>query len=294
MAIRSMTGYGRGEALAGGLKVEVEVSAVNRKQYDLRVNLPRTLAVLEAGIAKAVHAAISRGCVAVAVRLTANGQMAGRHVKVNLALARGYVKALREMQQTLDVSGEITLDMLARLPDLVEHEDLAADTDRVGRLVSRALKAALEELLTMRAREGEALRRDLLRRFQRLRRRHAQIVKLAPEVPRHYRACLQKRLLEAGVGVQLDDAHILREIAVFADRCDITEELVRLDSHFEQVTKLMNGSEPCGRAFDFLCQEVLREINTIGSKANDGRLAHHVIDFKSELERIREQIQNIE
>ena len=146
----------------------------------------------------------------------------------------------------------------------------------------------------MRDREGASLRRDLVRRFERLRRRHAQITKLAPDIPRRYRHCLHKRLQEAGVDLHLDDAHVLREIAVFADRCDVTEELVRLESHFDQIAGLMDHAEPCGRSFDFLCQEVLREINTIGSKANDGRLARHVIEFKSELERIREQIQNIE
>lgn len=294
MGMRSMTGYGRGESTAGGLKVEVELSAVNRKQFDLRVNLPRTLAVLEAGIAKDVHAAVSRGCVAVAVRLTANGCTTGRHVKVNMDLARSYLKALRDMQRTLGLPGEVTLDAMTRLPDLVELEDLAEDTSKVWRLVSRALAQALKELLAMRDREGDALRRDLRRRFERLRRRHGQVAKLAPDVPRHYRACLRKRLEEAGVDLRLDDAHILREVAVYADRCDVSEELVRLESHFDQAESLMESPEASGRSLDFLCQEMLREINTIGSKANDARLARHVIEFKSELERVREQIQNVE
>jgi uncharacterized protein (TIGR00255 family) len=294
MAISSMTGYGQGEASTAGVTVTVELSSVNRKQFDMRVNLPRSLMALESQTSKMVHAHVSRGCVTGAVRVAVAGKARSGGIQVDMDAATAYVKALRGAGEQLGLTDDLTIGTLARLPDVVRFEDVSENSQRVWPVLKRALQAALKQLVAMRAQEGAALEKDLTRRFAKLEGRVAQIERLAPSVPRRYRAALLARIKKADLSVGLSDEQLAKEVAMCADRCDVTEEIVRLGSHFAQVKKLMQSKTPSGRAFDFLCQEFLREINTIGSKANDARLSRHVIDFKTELECIREQIQNIE
>jgi uncharacterized protein (TIGR00255 family) len=181
-----------------------------------------------------------------------------------------------------------------RLPDIIGFDDVSRDSEKVLPVLKKALQAALSQLAAMRAVEGAALEKDIRKRFDKLKKRVEQIEKLAPSVPKRYRKALLERIEKADLKVGLSEDQLAKEVAMFADRCDVSEELVRLGSHFSQVEKLMQSREPSGRAFDFLCQEFLREINTIGSKANDARLSRHVIAFKTELECVREQVQNVE
>jgi uncharacterized protein (TIGR00255 family) len=287
-----MTGYGRGSAASAGIAVEVELSSVNRKQLDLRISLPRELAVLESKLAKLVRASLSRGSVNGVVRVGTAGDGDSGTVVVDMARARACVDALREVGGELGMQDDLSISLLTRLPDVVRVSNAAADPERVWPSLNRAMKTALKALVEMRTAEGAALERDIRQRLAKLEKRLAQIEKLAPGVPRRYRRLLLARIKDAGVDVNADG--LAREIAVFADRCDISEEITRLKSHFGQAQKLLAGRKPVGRALDFLCQEFLREINTIGSKANDSRISHHVIAFKTELECVREQVQNVE
>ncbi len=294
MAISSMTGYGRGEATSGGVEVVVELSSVNRKQFDLRLNMPRSLAALDSQISKLVRAAVSRGCVTGSVRVTVTGKARSGGIRVDMDAATAGVKALRAAAAKLDLADDLKASTLMRLPDVVCFEDVGQDSQKVWPVLKRALREALKQLVAMRLTEGAALEKDLLKRLAKLERRVGQIQRLAPSVPRRYRAALMERLADAKLPVTLSEEQLAKEVAMFADRCSISEELVRLGSHFEQAQQIMERKEPTGRAFDFLCQEFLREINTIGSKANDARLSRHVIAFKTELECVREQVQNIE
>lgn len=294
MSISSMTGYGRGETLSGGVSVVVELSSVNRKQFDLRLNIPRSLAALESQISKIVHGQVSRGCVTGSIRVAVDGKARSGGISVDMDAASAYVEALRDAGKTLGMVDDLSLAALARVPEVVRFEDAAQDSKKVWPALKSALQQALKQLVTMRKTEGAALAKDLEKRFAKLDVRVGQIKRLAPSVPRHYRKALLERIAKIDLSVTLSEEQLAKEVAMFADRCDVTEELVRLGSHFEQATKLLQRKDPAGRAFDFLCQEFLREVNTIGSKANDARLSKHVIAFKTELECIREQVQNIE
>ncbi len=294
MAVLSMTGYGRGEASSKGLIVEVELSSVNRKQFDLRLNLPRNLVALESQVSKIVRAKISRGSINGRVTISVTGSTRSGGIKVDMEMASAYVKALRAAGDELGLRDDLSMGSLMRLPDIVGFEDVSRDSQKVWPVLKRAVQEALRQLVEMRAVEGLALEKDITKRFDKLDKRVAQIVKIAPTIPKRHRKALLERIEKMNLSMSVGEEQLAKEVAMFADRCDISEELTRLGSHFGQVEKLMQSTDPSGRAFDFLCQEFLREINTIGSKANDARLSKHVIAFKTELECIREQVQNVE
>jgi uncharacterized protein (TIGR00255 family) len=294
MSLKSMTGFGAGHASAGGLKVDVELGSVNRKQFDLRVSLPRTLAVLEPRVRERVQSRVARGSLTATVRISVSGRSQLEGVTVDQHLSQVYVKALRQTAKELHLEDDLTASVLLRLPEVIRYREITEDSDKVWRLLKKALSAALAELVDMRKREGASLADDLEARLERLATRRDTLLALAPKVPERYRARLRKRLAEAGVGIGDVDDVVARELVVFVDRADITEELVRLESHFKQARRLLRMKTPAGRSLDFLCQEMFREINTIGSKGNDSRISKEVISFKAELEAIREQVQNIE
>jgi uncharacterized protein (TIGR00255 family) len=294
MPVRSMTGFGRGECASAGVKVAVEMSAVNRKQFDLRASLPRALASLEPRLYEMVHAAVSRGFVTVAVHLDVADEARERFLRVDERVARSYLGRLRRMAAGLGVAGELTIRDLVALPGVVGYDAPTEDAEAVWPLVRQSAAAALRGLLAMKAREGEALAGDLLSRFGRLGGRLARIEKRVPSVTARFRRSLRARLAEAGARLEANDHALMREIALFADRSDVSEETVRLRSHLEQAGKLLKSGAAVGRTLDFLCQELNREINTIGSKANDLRMTRETIAFKADLERIREQVQNVE
>jgi uncharacterized protein (TIGR00255 family) len=293
--MKSMTGYGRGECARDGFKVTVELSSVNRKQSEISVVLPRDLEVLEAQIRDVINRSISRGRLTARVSLHAADGRASAHVCINEPLARAYVRELNRLAKDLKLTGPVTLDMLARAPGVFETDEEMADAEDFWPAVEKALQAALTMLLKMREREGAHLSKDLAARIAIMRKTTAQVQKRAPEVQARYREQLIQRVKSAGVETPgPDDDRLLKEIVYFADRSDISEELTRLQSHFQQFNDCLNSSEPVGRTLDFLAQEMNREVNTVGSKANDSAISRAVVTLKTELEKFREQAQNVE
>lgn len=294
MSLRSMTGYGSGEASAKGVRVGVEISSINRKQLDIRVGLPGHISALEARVHETIHEEISRGRISVDLSVSlANGRK-GKTLKVDSALAGDYLGALRKTAEKLGLADDFSGSLLLSLPNVVTFEDPGVDVEALWPLVQKALRRAIKDLLVSKTTEGDALRKDLEKRLVALERFLKRVTARAPGVVKRHRDNLLKRLGAAGVNVERKDDRLLKELALFADRSDISEETTRLGSHLAQARKLMNGSPPTGKSLDFLAQELFREINTIGSKANDARILSYVVSFKAELERIREQVQNIE
>ncbi len=292
--MKSMTGFGRGEASRGGTKYRVEISSVNRKQSDITVNLPRELVELESAVRKLIATRVSRGRVSVRIALDAP-KGARQSLVVDNAIAEAYRIQLESMAKSFGAGvGTVKPVDLLRAPGVFSLEDIAAEAGEAWPSLQRALKKALREFDRMRRTEGSELQADLLERVKAVARQAEQIEELAPGVVERYRANLLRRLRESGIGVDLDDERVLKEIGIFAERCDISEELTRLRSHLGQFRTYLKSRGPVGRSMDFLAQELSREINTIGSKANNAAIARHVVEAKTEVEKIREQVQNIE
>ncbi|HPT16022.1 MAG TPA: YicC family protein [Kiritimatiellia bacterium] len=295
MSLTSMTGRGVGAAAGRLARVEVELSSVNRKQLDVDVGLPRFLAAHESRVLETVQSRLSRGRVTGEIRVTWAEAAQAAGAKVDLGLARATVGALRAAAKKLDLPDDLKASDLLALPGLVTLEHGKRDLDALWPTVRQALEAALAKLQAMRKKEGAALGRDLRMRLGILRKLASEIAARAPGVAETYRANLLKRIAAALPGSDLAaDERLLKEVALFADKADVAEELVRLDSHFRQADDLLKRGGVVGRALDFLVQEMGREINTIGSKANDGEIARRVVAAKAELERFREQVQNVE
>lgn len=293
MALKSMTGFGEGSASAAGIQVVAELSSVNRKQLDINVSLPRNLVTLDAQVQNMIRSEFSRGRVSGIIRVDATKGFAGT-VSVDDRLATKYIKALRKSARKLKLTDDLGAETIARLAGVVTVEQANLDAEHVSSVLEKAMVTALRGLAKMRLMEGKELAKDLRQRIGMLDSMVKSIRKLAPGVVSCYRAKLHQRMEEAGLEELSADDRIIKEIALFADRSDISEELVRLNSHLKQFRQLLGSAEPVGRTLDFLCQELFREINTIGSKANEVEITRHVVSFKTELERIREQVQNIE
>jgi uncharacterized protein (TIGR00255 family) len=296
MSIISMTGFGRGEMSEQGVKVVVELSTVNRKQFDCSLSLPRELGCLESKIHALLHAGISRGHIKgnIMVKAAQEGQTSRL---LNMERVKEQIIELRAAAQQLEIMDDLSITSLLQLPEVMNNTTLFEDPEALWGLLEKATKLALEKLCQMRAQEGEALANDLKQRFQELKVLSEAIAPLALAVPKRYQATLEKRLAELlGDGTKnvVDPALLAREVAVFADRCDVSEEMTRLASHFVQVEKALLDGHASGRTLDFLCQEMFREINTTGSKANDAEITRLVITFKAGLEAAREQVQNVE
>jgi uncharacterized protein (TIGR00255 family) len=293
--MKSMTGYGRGECAQDGFKVTVELGAVNRRQSEISVNLPRELEMLEAQVRDAINARVARGRVSARISIHAAEGNASARIHINKELAAAYAAELGKLAKHLKLSGKITLDQILRAPGVFQSdEELVAEED-VWPAIEKALMQALAALLKMRQREGAHLLQAL--------EEHISVMKKAVEVIRwqspvtmeNYRNQLVERIKNAGIeNVTADDERLMKEIVLFADRSDITEELTRLQSHFQQFDDCRKSKEPVGRTLDFLAQEMNREINTIGSKANDALISREVVRLKAELEKFREQVQNVE
>jgi len=295
MSVMSMTGRGTGIASSRLARVEVELSSVNRKQLDVNVGLPRSFVSLESRVQAQIQQGISRGRITGDIRVTRIETASDSTIKVNERLARSHVNELRAVARKLKLPDDLSASVLMSLPGVVAFEKEVGRPESLWPLVEKALDSALSRLQRMRRQEGVALRRDIQDRIKSLRSLMTAIGCRAPAVSAVYRENLLKRIGTALPESDLaGDERLLKEVALFADRSDITEELVRLDSHLKQVGRLLKAGGVVGRSLEFLIQEMGREINTIGSKANDGEITRQVIAFKAELERIREQIQNIE
>jgi uncharacterized protein (TIGR00255 family) len=288
-----MTGFGAGRGEASGESLTVELRAVNGKFCEVKPRLPRELAALEPELLKAVKARVSRGVIDVFVRRE-SGLARGMLPKVDLPLAAAYAKALRELKNELGLAGEPAVNDVAQMDGVISLGEIAADPAAAASALQAALGSALDALEQMRRREGEALARDLLARLAAIEQGAREVGRLAPLQVEAARERLSQRIAELTRGVPLDPVRLVQEVALFADRTDVAEELTRLASHLEQARALIASDVPAGRKLEFLVQEVNREINTIGSKSQHAGIASQVVDLKAELERVREQIQNVE
>ncbi len=291
--MKSMTGFGRGEARQGGTTWVVECSSVNRKQLEVAVSLPRDLSDLEIQVRNQVSALCSRGRVNVQVR-TDQAMVEDTMPQLDEAVAAKYVQQLREMAGRLGISPELSLSEVVRLPGVLVSKTAETVAEDIWPVLQTALAAALQQFVAMRSTEGSHLREEMEARLNTIESLATQIAEKAPAVPEHQRTVLRQRLEQAGLPLPLDDERLLKEIALFADRTDISEELSRAASHLKQFRTYLASDEPVGRSLDFLVQEFFREFNTMGSKCNNAEIAHHVVSAKTELEKIREQIQNVE
>ncbi len=291
--MRSMTGYGRGQSIYEGSKFTVELNSVNRKQSDVVVTLPRELNEIEPRIRDVINSEVTRGRLTVVVAAHYAPDSVQR-LGLDSALARTYYDTMLSLQRELGAPGEIGIEMVLRAPGVLKVADEQMPVDEAWPHVDRALKAALADLIAMREREGRHLAKDLIKRLKAVRASVREIRVLQPNVMQKYRQSLHERIQRAGIDMPLDDERLTKEVIFFAEKSDITEELTRLDSHFAQFAHQLRRNEPVGRTLEFIGQEVAREFNTLGAKANDAGISHLVVGCKSEMEKIREQIQNIE
>jgi uncharacterized protein (TIGR00255 family) len=293
--MKSMTGYGRGECAQDGFKITVELGAVNRRQSEISVNLPRELEMLEAQVRDVINAKIARGRVTARINVhAAEGKLSARN-HLNVPLAKAYATELGKLAKQLKLSGAVTLDQIVRAPGVFQTDDELVEAETVWPVAEKAIKQALAALVKMREREGAHLAEDLTARIGIMAKCVERVQQQAPQTAENYRNNLLERIKSAGIeNIAPDDERLLKEIVVFADRSDISEELTRLQSHFKQFDDCRKSKEPVGRTLDFLAQEMNREINTIGSKANDALISREVVTLKTELERFREQVQNVE
>ena len=291
--MRSMTGYGRGEAVWNGRKFTAEINSVNRKQADVLVSLPRELADLENRVRDRVHAAVSRGRLNVVVDL-AEGRSSTPKLEVELELARQYRDAMLALRRELGLAGEVDLESVLRSPGVIRVSEQGITAEEAWPAVDAALQDALGDLVAMRGREGKHLAKELIRLLKEVRRDLKKIRSIQPRVVTRHAEALRERIAAAGLQLAADDERIRKEIVMFADRSDVTEELARLESHMAQFAHHLRSPEPVGRTLDFLTQEIFRELNTLGSKANDAEISQLVVNCKAGMERIREQVQNIE
>ncbi|WP_031516157.1 YicC/YloC family endoribonuclease [Desulfofalx alkaliphila] len=291
--LKSMTGYGRGEAEACGLKFSVELKSVNHRFCEVVVRTPRVMSPLEDRIRRTVQNGLSRGRVDVFVSMEETEQKV-QQVKVDKALAVAYYKAMEELRHLLPIGGEIELKDLYSQPNIFILEEAEENLEEWWPAVENAVTDALNQLVQMRLNEGSRLAEDISKRAEAIGKLNEEIRRRAPLVVEEYRQRLNQRLAQWRADGMLDENRMAAEVAVFAERANITEETVRLKSHLSQMMECLRADQPVGRKLDFLVQEMNREINTIGSKANDLQITNAVLSAKSELEKIREQVQNIE
>jgi uncharacterized protein (TIGR00255 family) len=291
--MKSMTGYGRASAPLGTHTLTVQISSVNRKTLDLTVKLPREWETLEPLVGELVRQHAVRGKIHVAVEIT-GATDGGPEVDWDEAAAAVLFKRLAAFASSRGVTFTPTPELLLTLLNSQRKGSALAEVEVAEPVLKTVLAEALKGFSVMRAKEGATLLADFLARLDTLARHVAIVAERAPQVAPGYREALHKRLREAGLELDLSDERVLKEVALFADRCDITEELTRLRSHFDQFAALLKSGGEIGRKSEFILQEIGREIHTIGSKANDLEISKNVIELKNELERIREQIANVE
>jgi uncharacterized protein (TIGR00255 family) len=291
--LRSMTGFGAGRARVGDEEFSVELRSVNHKFCEVKTRLPRELSALEPSMTKQVKDRLARGAVDLLVRrqtATASGTVP----VVDVALAREYARAFRELAEALGAPAAISWDQVVTQPGVMKLEEKGMDVAAATQAVQEALGQALTALEQMRQVEGEAIRADLDARLKLIEGWSREVAALAPKAVEDYRQRLSERIAELARGVAVDPQRLAQEVAVFAERTDIAEEVTRLASHLEQFRAFMASNEPAGRRMDFLVQEMHREVNTTGSKSQHAEISARVVSMKAEVERIREQVQNVE
>ncbi len=291
--IRSMTGFGRGKSQAGGMECLVEIKTVNHRYSDVYIKIPRQISFLEDKVREVVTKAVSRGKADVFISFDDFSEDS-RSILIDEGLAKTYIDTLRLLKNKYELQDDISVSLIAKFPDVLKVEKAEQDEEKIWNLLSEALEGAIDSLINMRKIEGEGLKNCILDRTDYIENIVKEIGIRAPEVVKEYKCKLENRIKELLEQQIVDENRLATEVAIFADRCSIDEELVRLSSHIGQLRETLQAGQSVGRKLDFLIQEMNREINTIGSKANDLNITKFVVEIKSELEKIREQIQNIE
>ena len=289
-----MTGFGRAECQDGDYSYKAEIRSVNNRFIEITTRLPKAFLDIELPLKKLIKSHCARGSINVTITLAnSNGNSGEWEVKPNLPLAIQYVEALREIQTSLGLEGQVHIDSLVGLRDIFKIEPVAIDPAKESLLLNMA-ESALASLQKMREEEGQHLQKDLSERIDSIEKHAGQIAKRQPIVIQEYKARLKEKIKLLNDGVEIDESRLAQEAAILADRCDITEEITRFSSHLNQFRKLFESKEPIGRKLEFITQEINREVNTMGSKSSDTQVANLVIEIKSTLEKIREQLANIE
>ena len=290
----SMTGFGRAECQDGDYSYKAEIRSVNNRFIEITTRLPKAFLDIELPLKKLIKSHCARGSINVTITLAnSNGNSGEWEVKPNLPLAIQYVEALKEIQTSLGLEGQVHIDSLVGLRDIFKIEPVAIDPAKESLLLNMA-ESALASLQKMREEEGQHLQNDLSERIDSIEKHAGQIAKRQPIVIQEYKARLKEKIKLLNDGFEIDEARLAQEAAILADRCDITEEITRFSSHLNQFRKLFESKEPIGRKLEFITQEINREVNTMGSKSSDTQVANLVIEIKSTLEKIREQLANIE
>lgn len=293
--IKSMTGFGRCEAEINGREITVEIKSVNHRYFEFSCRTPRGYGFLDDKLKSYVNSRVSRGKIDMFVTVGANDE-APSEVTVNHQLVSGYLNAMKEISDTYGVENDITVVSLSRFPDVFTVHKPAEDEEQITNDVLSVARTALDSFITMRETEGEKMKADILSRANTILSIVGEIDERSPQTVAEYEERLLDRIKQTleDYEVEIDEQRVLTEVAVFSDKVAVAEETVRLRSHFAQLEKFLEYDEPVGRKIDFIIQEMNREANTIGSKVQDAVLAHKVVDIKSEIEKIREQVQNIE
>lgn len=293
--IRSMTGYGRAEAVHEGRKWIVEVRSLNHRYMEVVVRLPGPLAPLEMEIKKKVGEKLTRGRVDVTVQMDASGGAGvAMQYELDLPLLRNYLELLNRIRAELKLREKVDLNTLSRFREIFVPSERKLDAVQTWDVLKDVLDAALTELIRMREREGAVLRKDFVARMERIRETLKMTKTRIPEVVVEYQKRLSDRVKELTGGLEIDAVRLAQEVALLAEKTDITEEIIRLESHIDQLSRLLDDGDAVGRKIDFLLQEMCREVNTMGSKSADVVLSHQVIELKSEITKLREQVQNVE
>ncbi|MBR6393276.1 MAG: YicC family protein [Ruminococcus sp.] len=291
--LRSMTGYGRSQKILNGRDILVEIRSVNHRYYEYSSRVPRTFSYIDEKLKGLLKTGISRGKVEVAVTIN-NIEGKDSEIAINKGVAEGYVNALRSVSEELGLEDDLSLSKLIKLPDIFNIQKTPDDEEQVWNDVSEVTKEALERFVEMRKVEGERLRNDVIQKADAILEMVGRVEVLSPQTVENYRNRLYKKLSEILEDKNIDEQRILTEAAVFSEKIAVDEETVRLRSHISQLKTMLDADEAVGRKLDFIVQEMNREVNTIGSKAQDLNVTKIVVDMKAEIEKIREQIQNIE
>lgn len=291
--MKSMTGYGRAQQTTNGMDITIEIKSVNHRYYEFSSRITRGYGFLEEKIKSYLQTRICRGKVDVYVEIQTIDDVYAE-VQVNHSLAQGYVNALRELAQRYEIRDDLTAGTLSRYPDILTVRKAQESEDKIWESVRPVLREATDHFVAMREAEGARLSADIESRMRTILHNVTKVEERSPRTVEEYKARLTARIHELAGDIQIDPQRVLTEVAIFADRIAVAEETVRLRSHLAEMTEMLESSGGVGRKLDFIVQELNREVNTIGSKAQDAEIAHMVIDMKAEIEKIREQIQNIE
>lgn len=293
MVLRSMTGYGRSQMILHGRDILVEIRSVNHRYYEYSSRIPRAYNYIDEKLKALLKSGVSRGKVEVSVNIT-NIEGKENVIAINEGVAEGYVTALRSITEKLGLTDDLSLSKLMKLPDVFTIQKAPDDEEQIWEDVSEVASDALQKFVDMRCNEGKRLKNDVISKADYILSMVSKVENISPQTVANYRDRLYRKMIEVLDGKDVDEQRIVTEAAIFSEKIAVDEETVRLRSHISQLKEMLDGSEAVGRKLDFIVQEMNREVNTIGSKAQDLNVTKLVVDMKAEIEKIREQIQNIE